>query len=78
MNNMRKMALSVNWHAPCNADGIRDGMIRRTHKGVMTMFRKIELQRLTVSLLGALVLSAACVTAAVAPVKAASIATTRY
>lgn len=42
------------------------------------MFKKVDFQRLTVSLLGALVLSTACVTAAVAPVKAASITTTRY
>lgn len=42
------------------------------------MFRKIDFQRVAVSLLGALALSAACVTAAVAPVKAASITAPRY
>ena len=42
------------------------------------MTKKIDFQRLAVSLLGALALSAACVTAAVAPVKAAAISVPRY
>ncbi|WP_380873811.1 hypothetical protein ACFB49_43950 [Sphingomonas sp. DBB INV C78] len=44
----------------------------------MFKFDKSNVQRVAVSLVGALMLSAACVTAAVAPVKAASISAPRY
>lgn len=42
------------------------------------MASKIDFHRISISLLGALMLSAACVTAAIAPVKAASTSLTRY
>ena len=44
----------------------------------MSMLNQTTLQRIAISLAGALMLSAACVTAAVAPVKAASISAPRY
>lgn len=44
----------------------------------MFMLNKTSVQRVAISLVGALMLSAACVTAAVAPVKAASISAPRY
>lgn len=42
------------------------------------MFQNVDFHRFTLALLGALALSTACVTAAVAPVNAASITATRY
>ncbi len=44
----------------------------------MFMLNQSNLQRVAISLVGALMLSAACVTAAVAPVKAAAISAPRY
>jgi hypothetical protein len=64
-----------NWHASRNEPGkaAKSGHVTGFREAAMFNFDKFDLQRISVALVGALMLSSLCVGAAVAPAEAAMV-----